>query len=79
MPLTRTQVRNCMLRHGIPGEVHGRGTDWEAHLPDAQAYLDFIHYVASGYGGYRTAAGGYVIGPEFDSLAAWNDRTAARR
>lgn len=71
--LSLRKVKSLMRRHNIPGEVSGRGSEWEVELPDEAAKKLFERHVSDSVGGYRTGFGGWVLRPGYQGSGDWND------
>lgn len=72
-------VRNLKVllkRHGIPGEVSGRGDKWEVELPDEKAKRLFDKVIGVPYGGYRSGFGSWVLSPDYQDKGDWNDSSS---
>jgi|APSaa5957512622_1039677.scaffolds.fasta_scaffold10276_2 hypothetical protein len=74
--LTLRQVKSLMRKHGIPGEVGGRGSNWEVEVPDEKAMRQFEKVVGP-TGGYRSGHGSWVLSPGYKPKGDWNDPSSA--
>jgi hypothetical protein len=72
---TKRQIEAAMKANSIPGELSGRGENWEVQLADDKTMRKFCRTVAN-VGGYKTGYGAWVLRPGYTSNGDWNDRTS---
>ncbi len=73
--MTLRQLKSLLRKHGIQGEVSGRGTDWEVEVPD-EATMNALEKVMPhgvGLGGYRSGHGSWVLSQNHKPSGDWND------
>lgn len=67
------QMQRIQRRHSLPGEISGRGKEWELEVPDAKARQQWEKVLGYAMGGYRTGYGGWVLRPNYQGKGDWND------
>jgi|GEM_PF-2122945 len=60
--LTLRQVKALIKKHNLPGEVSGRGTDWEIEVANENQKRK-VEKVIKGLGGFKTGYGGWGVAP----------------
>ena len=70
--LTLRQVKSLMQKHNLPGELSGRGANWELEVPNERA-KKVVEKVIPGLGGYRSGHGSWVLSQTYQSKGDWND------
>lgn len=70
--LSTRQLNMLKRKLNLPGEVSGRGTDWELEVPNEKVKALWEKHIP-GLGGYRTGYGGWVLSQGYRSMGDWNN------
>lgn len=71
--MKKFQVKKFLAENSIPGEISGKGSDWEVELPNEEAYEKWAACASFPYGGYRCGYGGWVVSPDYECKGDFND------
>jgi hypothetical protein len=74
---TKTQVKKLMAANNVPGELSGRGRNWEVELPNDEAHELWNATMGVSVGGYRSGCGTWVLRPGYVSKGDYNDPSSA--
>ena len=60
--MTKRTALSIQRKNNLPGEVSGRGSDWEVEVANEEE-ANAWHAVVNNLGGYRCGWGGWVLSP----------------
>lgn len=70
--LTVRAVQTLQRKHRLPGEIRGRGRDWEWEVADERE-MKLVSKVLPDLGGYRTGWGAWILRPGYTDKGEWGD------